>query len=207
MLPAILAGGAAVSSIVGDLFNRDQAEQAKDAALAAFKKLLIPGAEIARRADAVGDNIYTQTMEELNRGAFSYRGSLNPETLKTIAYARMAGMRASEELKSSREDENYNRSIQAKIAEIEATPIPGINPADMISAGIEGYLAGTQIEMSQGLIDKQKQFYDVLMTDINRGNSPVKLDVSDIYSITPDKKKYNKPYKIPSYSTGMIDPR
>lgn len=177
-LPAILAAGAAASSIIGDLFAASEAEKAKERAIAAYKKLLLPSSEIDRRADDVGDTIYTQAMGELNKGAFAYRGALNPETLRTIAYGRMAGLRAEQELESKRADESYNRQIQGQIAGIEAQPVPGINWGEAISGGVEGYLAGTQIEMGQELLDRQKQFYDVLEYDIKRGSE---LDVTDIY--------------------------
>ena len=155
-LPFIIGGLSAASSLIGDIYDRDAAKKAKSDALDAFKKLLIPSSETEARADRAGDTLYTKAMSELNSGAFAARGALNPETLKTIAYTKMAGSRAETEFQVGEEDNRYNRGIQAQIAQIEAQPVPTINPMNAIEDGVEGYFTGKQLGMAEEFASSQK---------------------------------------------------
>lgn len=160
MLPLIVGAVSAGSALAGDIIERNAAKKAKEDAINAFKKLLIPTSETETRSDMAGDTLYTKTMSELNSGAFAARGALNPETLKTIAYTKMAGARAETEFQVAEDDYKYNKGIQQQIAQIEAQPVPTINPLNAIEAGVGGYFAGKQLEMAEDLTSAQKDFYE-----------------------------------------------
>jgi len=191
-----LASG--IGSLIGDLSEASAARKAKQDAIAAFKKLLIPSTEIEARADRAGDNIYTKTMSELNSGAFSTRGALNPETLKTIAYSKMGVARAEGENTIANQDYAYNKGIQQKIAGIESQPIPGINPFNAISEGIGGYLAGEQLGMQQDLIKSQKNYYDNLknygMDKTGDFGMTISNDKFNLLDYNPNLKKKKNPF-------------
>lgn len=200
MLPLIIAGVSAASSLVGDIFEQNAAKKAKQDALNAYKKLLIPSSETEARSDRAGDTLYTKTMSELNSGAFAARGALNPETLKTIAYTKMAGSRAETELNVAEEDLKYNRNIQQQIAQIEAQPVPTINPLNAIEAGVGGYFAGKQLDMTEGLVKQQGALMDAQakyyggnknLVDNFVGSNPT----ADNYGFTkPTKAGYFDPF-------------
>ena len=155
MLPLIIGAVSAGSALAGDLIERDAAKKAKQDAINAYTKLLIPSSETETRADRAGDTLYTKTMGELNSGAFAARGALNPETLKTIAYTKMAGSRAETEFNVAEEDMKYNRTIQQQIAQAESVPVPAINPLNALEAGVGGYLAGEQLGMALKMNESQ----------------------------------------------------
>lgn len=165
-LPIILGAAAAGGQLVGDLLNRDAARRAQNKAAEAMKELLIPESETRRRADRYGDDYYTKSMGELNEGAFAYAGVLNPETLRTIAYSKMAPGRAALETQVAESDLEYNRGIKQQIAGIKAQPLPEINPMGVVEAGLGGYLGGKQTEMAESLIESQKKFLDLRANDL-----------------------------------------
>lgn len=193
-LPYILAGVSALSSLIGDSIDKNNAEKIKDKQAEAYQKLLIPSNEMDKRADRVGDTVYTKAMGELNKGVFSGRGALNPETLKTIAHVKMATARADAEGNQYIADDSYNRQIKNKIAEVESTPIPDVNPMDAIFEGVGGYFAGKQLEMQEGLMNKEIQFYDEMIRDINNkkpiSSSNIFMGMDDI--LLKNMKKNNK---------------
>lgn len=156
------------SSLLSDIFDRNDAERQRKSAIDAYKRLLIPANLTEKRADNVGDTVYTKTMNELNEGAFAYRGALNPEVLRTIAMTKMSGERASAELQVEEEDRKYNQSIMEQIAQIKASPIPSINPLKSITAGVEGYFAGKQLQMSEDLLGLQGEYINALKEDVKK---------------------------------------
>ena len=168
MLGIAIGAASAISSLVGDALEASDAKKQKADAIAAMRKLLIPSNETEARADRAGDTLYTKTMSELNSGAFAARGALNPETLRTIAYTKMAGSRAETEFNVAEDDMKYNRGINEKIAGIEATPTPTLNPMNAIGAGISGYFTGKQLEMSQSLSDQYASYAQMQTAEIKQ---------------------------------------
>lgn len=222
-LPYIIGGLSAASSLIGDIFEQDAAKKAKQDAINAYTKLLIPSSETESRSDRAGDTLYTKAMSELNSGAFAARGALNPETLKTIAYTKMAGSRAETEFQVAEEDYKYNRGIQQQLAQIKAQPVPQINPMNAIEAGVGGYFAGKQLDMAESLNESQKSFYDTQKKyygqkpDENSFNlfesesryfpeiKSMKVDENNFFKGLNFKEvnyglKLNEPKKIPSFT-------
>lgn len=204
-LPLIIGGLSAASSLIGDIFDRDAAKKAKQDAINAYTKLLIPSSETEARADRAGDTLYTKAMGELNSGAFAARGALNPETLKTIAYTKMAGSRAETEFQVGEEDYKYNKGIQQQIAQIEAQPVPTINPLNAIEAGVGGYFAGKQLDMAEDLTEAQKGFMDAQAVyygggKVNQYNKSIGFDPNAIPRIdkSMDNLSTNNNFFTPS---------
>lgn len=215
MLPLIIGGVSAASSLIGDIFERDAAKKAKQDAINAYTKLLIPSSETETRADRAGDTLYTKTMSELNSGAFAARGALNPETLKTIAYTKMAGSRAETEFQVAEDDYKYNKGIQAQIAQIEAQPVPTINPLNAIEAGVGGYFAGKQLDMTEGLVEQQKGLMEA-QAKYYGGNKPLAdnfiktTDMANNYGFTKPKagaKSYFDPFDTEYDNLVGINPK
>lgn len=163
--------GSAASQFIGGMIEKDQAEKDRKRAVEAMKRLLIPKSETDRRVDRAGDTVYTKAFGELNAGAFSSRGVLNPETLRTLAFAKTAGTRADVEQRTEDQDLAYNRQVKQQIAGAEATPTPGFNPADVVRAGVGGYFAGKQLELSEELGAATKKYME--------GFSPKKQSVGE----------------------------
>jgi len=155
-LPFILAGVALGSQLIGDINAQNAAERAKREAIKAFEKLLIPASERERRTDRAGDTIYTRAFNELNSGAFSSRGVLNPDALKSLAFAKTATARAETEFQVGENIDAENRQIRREIAGIKATPTPTVDVAGVLGAGTAGFLGGKQIELSNELLTQQQ---------------------------------------------------
>jgi len=164
----ILAGIGAATSLIGDAFDRAEAAKNQNRAVQAMKELIIPRAETERRADRYGDNFYTKSMGELNAGAFAYRGALNPETLRTMAFGDITAGRANAEMQVEEADFGFNQNIKAQIAQIKAQPLPSVNPMNAVEAGVGGYFAGRQLDMSEDLMARQGAFFDARTADLNR---------------------------------------
>ena len=159
----LITGG---SSLLSDIFSKSQAEKQKRSAIEAYKKLLIPYSQSRIKADQYGDTVYTKAMSELNEGAFAYKGVLNPRVLQTIALSKMASARAQTETDVIRNDEAFNMNILSKIAEVEAQPVPEINPFNAVASGVEGYFAGKQFELAESLAKEQKDYLDLLKSSV-----------------------------------------
>ncbi|WP_448506054.1 hypothetical protein [Immundisolibacter sp.] len=203
MLPFIMAAVSGASSLAGDLMERKAAKKAKEDAITAYKKLLIPSIETDKRADRAGDTFYTKAMGELNSGAFAARGALNPETLKTLAYSKMAGGRAETEMDVYNQDLNFNRGIQQQLAQVESQPIPAINPLNAIEAAGSGYLAGAQLESA---LELNSQYASLMQSQTDymkgMGQSPT---VTDYFGIGIDRVgKFNVPQVAISGKTSYI---
>lgn len=193
MIETILGVGSALTSLIGDSIDAGNNRKMKRKQIDAYKKLLITGNEMESRQDKVGDTIYTKTMGELNNGALAGRGALNPETLRTIAYTKMASARANAENEQFIADDTYNRNINAQIAQIEATPEVQVNPMDAILEGVGGYLTGKQISMQEGLASKEMAFYDKMINGVNNNTS---IADSDVFNLTKNMNNFgNKDLK------------
>lgn len=184
-LPYVVAGAGALSSLISDIITSGEARRNKKRAYDSYARLLRSNTEMLTRADREGDNFYTRAMNEMNEGAFAARGALNPGMLKTIAYAKMAAGRSGIESQSRMSDEAYNDQIRNKLAEINATPVSSVDPIRAITAGVEGYFAGKQLEMTEGLMKKQGEFYDYMM------NKPTQSSFFGFGSTKPSE--INKP--------------
>lgn len=156
------------TSTISSLFAKSEAEQQKSKAVEAYKKLLIPYYEMSKRADQVGDTIYTKAMSEINKGAYNYAGAINPQLASFLAFTKMAETRALKETESQHMDEAYNRNIMAKIAEIEAQPTPQVNPGQLIAGGIEGYFAGKQLEMAESLNKVTADYFNLATSGLEK---------------------------------------
>lgn len=203
MLPLIIGGLSAGSALAGDIIERNAAKKAKQDAINAYTKLLIPTSETETRADRAGDTLYTKAMSELNSGAFAARGALNPETLKTIAYTKMAGARAETEFQVGEEDYKYNKGIQQQIAQIESQPVPTINPLNAIEAGVGGYFAGKQLEMAEDLTEAQKSFMKA-QEDYYGGGNKAKSPLG--VSTSPTNNNYFNNNKVGNINLPNIKP-
>jgi len=165
MLPVALGAISAAGSLIGDLLDQSAAKKAQQQAIQAMKALLIPAQETTRRADMYGDNVYTQTMGDLNSGAFAYSGALNPETIRTLAFSKMGVARSQTETAVKEQDYQYNKGIQQQIAQIEAQPLPTIDVTGALGAGVGGYFGGRQLEMSESLMKANEKYLNKLAED------------------------------------------
>ena len=164
-LPIIIGAVSAAGSLLGDVLDQSAAKKAQQQAIQAMKALLIPAQETNKRADMYGDDMYTRTMGDLNTGAFAYAGALNPETMRTMAFSKMATARSQVETGVREEDYKRNQITQSQIAQIAAQPLPTIDVTGAIGAGVGGYLAGTQLEMSQELLDLNKKYINSMLPE------------------------------------------
>lgn len=165
MLPLIIGAVSAAGSLLGDLLDQSAAKKAQKQAIEAYKALLIPAQETARRADQYGDDVYTRTMGDLNTGAFAAAGALNPETLRTLAFSKMGTARSQVETGVKEQDFMYNKGVQAQMAQIAAQPLPTIDVTGALGAGVAGYFGGKQLEMSEGLMESQKNWMNAMASD------------------------------------------
>lgn len=166
MLPVVVGAVAAAGSLLGDYLDQQAAKKAQNQAIQAYKALLIPSQETNRRADMYGDDVYTRTMGDLNSGAFAYAGALNPETIRTMAFSKMGVARSQVETGVREEDYKFNKGVQAQMAQIAAQPLPTIDVTGALGAGVGGYFAGRQLEMSASLMDMNASYYGLLMDDM-----------------------------------------
>lgn len=211
MIEEILGAGSFLTSLVGDAIDSNNIKKQKQKQIEAYKRLLITEGTMNNRQDRAGDTVYTKTMGELNSGALAGRGSLNPETLRTIAYTKMAIARSEAENNQFMADDSYNRNINTQIAQIEATPTPEINPMDAILEGVGGYMSGKQLTMQENLASKEMDLYDKMIGNIGTKSSILDADVfninhtSNINNIGQEilKKMRKKSFNVPSDYFGL----
>lgn len=166
--PFIAAAAGIGANLLGDALDRSAAKKQQEQAIKAMKALLIPAQETARRADMYGDDLYTRTMGDVNAGAFHAAAALNPETLRTIAFSKMATARSQTETAVKEEDYRYNKQVQQQIAGIAAQPLPTIDVTGALGAGVAGYFGGRQLEMSASLLGMQEKYFDMLGKDVGQ---------------------------------------
>lgn len=205
-----LGAGSLLTSLIGDSIDAGNAKKMKRKQIDAYRRLLINDNEMGNRQDRAGDTVYTNTINELNKGALAGRGALNPEILRTIAYTKMASARANAENEQFVADDTYNRNINTQIAQIEATPEVQVNPVDAILEGVGGYLTGKQISMQEGLANKEMEFYDKMINGIN---DKAPLSTSDVFNLTKNFNSFGnkdlrkkKLFNLPKASYGLYYP-
>lgn len=184
---ALIAGG---SSLLSDILGKSQAEKQKRNAIEAYKKLLIPYSQSRIKADQYGDTVYTKAMSELNEGAFAYKGILNPRVLQTIALSKMATARAQTETDVIRKDEAFNMDILSKIAQVEAQPIPEVNPFNAIASGVEGYFAGKQFSLAEDLANQQNEYLNILKESVPKPGTTKQSKSNNIIDFLSEYEKW-----------------
>ena len=204
--------GAAIglgSSLIGDALDESAAKKAKRKAIQAMKELIVPQQETERRADRYGDDVYTRAMGELNEGAFAYSGALNPETLRTLAYSKIAPARSQVELGVHEQDLQYNRGIKEKIAQIEGMPTPTVDFMGAVESGVGGYFAGKQLNMTEELMGQQGEYMKQMGNYFSQGTqevagSPVGYNPTLNTIGAKGKKKKPNPFgNFPVYPKGF----
>lgn len=194
----LIAGG---SSLIGDLISQStavkNAKSAKQKAIDAYKKLLIPYSESKQRADKAGDTVYTKAMNEINSGAFQYAGALNSDVLSALAVSKMISAKQITEQQVLEDDTKYNREIMNRVAQAEAIPEPTIDIGKSILTGLEegvgGYLSGKQLEMAEGLNKALLDYYNKMGTTSQNNTATNNSDVVDQLAKVKKKKKYLTP--------------
>lgn len=150
-LAPFLGIGGAVTTALSGLISGFGARKRLDNTIDAAKKLIKSDVEIRHDADEYGDAVTTQGVQQLNEGAYSTRGLLNPETVRTMGYAKLAGQRAATEIQSTMQDRAYNQSIREQIVELKSQrendeTIIGNSLLSAVGAGTQLYMGGVELD-------------------------------------------------------------
>lgn len=142
--------GAAVGGL-GNLLSKSSAVNAQKKRLNAYRnaiqKMKLSDSSINQRVDEVGDAYNTQMMDELNKSGvgLAIQGGLNPGNVRASIGSKMLGQRATAMMEFRNKMLDYNRGLEAKLAESNLEEPDSVNFGDFAQGALGGAMIGAEI--------------------------------------------------------------
>ena len=178
---------------LGNLFSDLSANAQQREALKKYQKKLIDlqydPVEKAKAVDKVGDLYNTNMADAMNSSAFGLGRFSNSNTAKSVSMSKMLGQRSGAIVEEGRRIDDYNKSIDMKLAESELS----MPQDDVLGSLIEGGATGLQLGMSIGNYESEMDWNKTILDKLKGQsfNGGVNFDVATPIS-KPGKYKLGK---------------